>query len=444
MSIQTEFSVPEGVKPAVVFTLRDAVRLLFKHGLMVLVAGLLGTLALVLANLQTPPNYSVDTKLLIHTELKTTPDFFSGISVTRESSSSLPANRILETDIELLQSRPIFEKVVKDFGVTYDQVYHPGYVYLLNPVADVWDAVMDFFGFPVDPEKRGFADTVRALQKSISVHQQTSSSADTNSNIIEVRLKITDPQIAAPLLNAIIQGYLRFDLGVAKESARQARSILETQVEVARDRADQARQSLSDYLIQTGSEYAFSDAGEATQETVVDRLRLHLTEMELDLVGLQQIYRSDEENVVDLQNSIELIKQRIGEEMGKQAVQGSEVTRVRQKMMLADTAYERLINKLAATDLYINMLQNKIPDRVVIAGALPPRESSWKKDLLLMMAGVFGVWFFAIALAGFREYLDHTFYTDESVGLYLGLPVLAVIPLLDSESVQGQFGGENE
>lgn len=437
MSIQTEFSVPEGSPQAVAFTLKDAVRLLFKHALMLITVGIVGTLVLVTTNLVIPPNYSVKTKMLIETELNSVPDFFSGVSAARTPSASLPANRIIETEIELLQSRPIFEAVVRTVGLTYDQVHHPGYVYLLNPVADVWDAVMEFFGFPVDPEKRGFKDTVSALQKSISIHQRTSESADTNSNIIEIQLKMTDGAVAKEALDAIIDEYMGFELVVEKESAFQAQEILGKQVEDALDNVEKARIELRDYLIAAGAESTVSDQSSPARESVADRLRSHLTEMEVELVELQHVYRPDSDNIKDLQRSIELVKQRIAEEVGKKALQESDVDRARQKVALANSVYEKLSNKLTETGLYISMLENQIPDRIVIAEAIAPRESSWKKDLLLMSAGILGVWFLSFALVGVREYLDHTFYTHQSVRYHLDLPVLADVPERSFEQTSG-------
>lgn len=440
MSIQTEFSIPEGSSQAVAFTLKDAVRLLFKHAAMLLAVGVVGTLIVVTTNLMIPPNFSVNTKMLINTELNSVPDFFSGVSAARAPGQGLPANRIIETEIELLQSRPIFEAVVRDLGLTYDQVHHPGYVYLLNPVADVWDAAMGVLGFPADPEKRGFKDTVSALQKSISIHQRTSESADTNSNIIEIQLKMTDGAVAKDVLDAIVDEYMGFELEVEKESAYQAQGLLRSQVEGALEAVEKARNELRDYLIATGADSTVSEESSPTRESVADRLRAHLTEMEVELVELQHVYRPDSDNIKDLVRSIELVKKRIGEEVGKKALQESDIARARQKVVMADSVYERLSTKLTETGLYISMLENQIPDRIVIAGAIPPRESSWKKDLVLMCAGILGVWFLSFALVGVREYLDHTFYTHQSVHYHLDLPVLADVPERSPRQLSGQEG----
>src|SRR2546429_9043008 len=102
----------------------------------------------------------------------------------------------MENELELVESWPIAAEVVKRLNLTYDQVYHPPYALFLRPLVDIYDDVASrVLGWPVDPDKYGFADTVAAFQKSLEAKNIESKTLDTNSNILEVSFRGVDADL---------------------------------------------------------------------------------------------------------------------------------------------------------------------------------------------------------------------------------------------------------
>jgi uncharacterized protein involved in exopolysaccharide biosynthesis len=202
------------------FSSQDLIRLLRKHRAIIIFCFLASTAGVIASLYSLPPLYTSHAKILIKIEEQGSPSFFSGIASFRDSNSPEPANRKMENEMELIETWPISAEVVERLGLTYDQVYHPPYAYLLRPLVDFYDHIVSsWLGWPIDPEKYGFADTVAAFQRSLEAKTIESKTADTNSNILEVSLRGVDRSLTQKALDILVVIFIGYDNQLNKDGA---------------------------------------------------------------------------------------------------------------------------------------------------------------------------------------------------------------------------------
>ena len=155
--------------------------------------------------------------------------------------------------MELIETWPISAEVVNRLGLTYDQVYHPPYAYLLRPLVDFYDRIVSsWLGRPIDPEKYGFADTVAAFQKSLEAKAIESKTADTNSNILEVSLRGVDKSLTQKALDILVVIFIGYDNQLNKDGAMRAEAVVAQNATAARRDVEAAQQKLQEVLAKSG------------------------------------------------------------------------------------------------------------------------------------------------------------------------------------------------
>ena len=109
----------------------------------------------------------------------------------------------------------------------------------------------------------------------------------------------------------------------------------------------------------------------------------------------------------------------------------SELTELMRDYTTLEETYSQLRTKVEESTLSANLERREIGEqfRIVDAARLPERPFSPNRlrlNLLGLMAGLG----FGLALAALLEYRDTTLKTDDDILVSLGLPVLAVIPVM--------------
>ena len=450
---------------AQLFTMRDFLRLLFKHkqailtsfiGVSVLVAG--GLLYL-------PATYVSEGKILVRTEQQGTPSFFSGIAAYREPLESDPVNRKLETEMELLGTRSLAERVVERLAVKYDQVYHPPYVHAIDRLGDAYDwAAVKLFGAPVDPEKRGFKATVMALRRSMSVEPMKTKSADTTSNVVQVKFRATNAELARDALDALLLEYSSFNSEHDQKIGRAARQLIASEAAEAQAAVDDAQEKLRSFLASKGGALAgrfalpslrmsklrddpfppdadsLARAGSPRadilmspgEETTIGRLKARLVDMELRLIDLRQTFTDETENVRLLKQSIAEIRKRVDAEIAASASGEATLATLERTLKAAEQHYLELDRKLLQIDLFLRLGPAETANRVITESPLLPQSSEWRKSMLVGILGSIAGLLLGLGIAGYREYADSRLQTAEDVERFLGLKALTVVDCLDS------------
>jgi uncharacterized protein involved in exopolysaccharide biosynthesis len=433
------------------FGIQDAFRLLRKHAVLILAIWIMvvGLVGYGLARLPIP--YVSNAKIFVKLEESGTPDFFSGIAAHRESRTQEPANRRMENEMELIETWPVAAAVVRELGLTYDQVYHPPLTHLIRPVADLVDAhVMPLLGFRPDPEKRGFADTVAAFQRSFQTRPVPSKSSDTNSNLIALQLRARTAELAQRSLQAVIEAHDRLQLESRQADARRAFEVVTAQAATSQQAVNEAQRRFENFLAEAnvnqqvadlgGGAARASDAGQAATQRreltsprdslSVARLKARLQDMQMQQVELQNNFRAPTEQARALAANITALQDQLDREQRRSARNEAQLLALERDLRLKEDTLVELQRRSSQIGLYLAMGEHGVSNRVVVEPPLAPRSSEWRSRAVIGVAGAIAGLLLGVAVAGLRELLDTRLQTTADLRASLGLPVLATLPRL--------------
>lgn len=430
------------------FTSRDVWRVIFKYQRLILATFLVVTAVVASILLYLPPVYVAEAKVLIQTEQQGKPSFFSGVAAYREQVESDPVNRKIETEMEMLSTRTLSEGVVRNLGLQYGAVYRPAYVHLLDPLSDAYDWIRGLFGVQADPEKRGFNDTVKYFNKSFEVSPLKSKSSDTNSNLIQLKLKAPTAKVAQESLENLLADYLHYSVQLNQQAGEDAYKVISERMHGALQEVLAAQAKLREFMtrraVQTGARPALVMAagnvppgaeGEGLRSPLsvvatpgdpetVRVLKSRLIDLELQLGELRRTFRDDAKNVVNLRHSIAELKSRIEQEIRTDAQNQATMLILERNLASAEGQYNEIKKKQEQIALFLKMNPQQTGNRVVTDVPLLPKSSEWKKSLFIGVLGSLAGLVLGLGLAGYREYVDHTLQSPFDVEQHLGIEML--------------------
>ncbi|AUZ84336.1 GumC family protein [Methylophaga nitratireducenticrescens] len=414
------------------FSRRDLFNIVFKHKYVILITFLLVSILVWWGIFSLPPVYTSTGKVLIKTEQQGNPMFFSGVAAYQEQQQSDPVNRKMETEMQLVEARPIAEQVVEELQLGYWDVYHKPYVHLLRPVADFYDEIMlEKFGIPTDPEKRGFSDTVTELIKSISIAPVKSKSSETTSNIVQLELKAPSAELSTVVLQKIMEVYRDHDIRIKQEAAERAYSIVEAKTTDAYLDLIAAQENLEKLLSNQANNSIKNTITTPGDTATIALLKEQLIEREKELTDASVIYKPGSERIANIQKAIRELKARISAESNQFAETDTRLITLEREVTSAETVYLELKKRMSQIELYMEMNERRLGNRIIVEPAIKPRESSWKKDIVLAVLGSFAGLVLGLGMAGFREYMDHTVNSKDQVNRLFGMDVLGTVDWID-------------
>ena len=107
---------------------------------------------------------------------------------------------------------------------------------------------------------------------------------------------------------------------------------------------------------------------------------------------------------------------------------GKELKGLERQVALAETNYDRYLNKFEEAKISESMDKQKIANVSVVQPAVATSEPVKPKKRLTVMLGGFLALFAGIGIAFLIEFINPVFYTREDVEQFLGLPVIAILP----------------
>lgn len=427
------------------FTTRDFVRVLFKHKLSIAGVALLVT-ALVAAGLfYLPPVYVAEAKLLVRTEQLGNLSVFSGIAAYREPRDSDPVNRKLETEMEVLTTRELSERVVDRLGLGWDDVNQKPLTFLLRPVADVYDRLAErWLGIPVDPGKYGRDAVVKAFNESMLVAPVKSRSAETTSNVVRIELRASRADVAHRGLHTLLDEYAGYAVEQSRRTGEAAEALVSDRLRTARlelaGTEERLRRFLAEHADTVGTRRAapalpaasVAGGGTATPGGIdparAVTLQMRLVDYELRLLEMQQTFTDRAENVRLLQQTIADLRARVKTEQRATANTDSRLATLEREQRTAEQHVALLQNKHDQLAAYLALSATELGARTVTEPALRPRASEWKKKLVVGVMGAIAGIALGLGLAGYREYSDPRLQSASAAERYLDMPVLGVIP----------------
>ena len=235
-SLSSEFAPIAAVEASAAETFADAVRMVRRQVLIVILLGLLGAAGGVFYFLHAPQKYTATATLLINTRKM---EIFQQPAVAED----LPMQAVgaVESQVELLMSEEVARRVVKKLDLSQNDRFvgnEPGlglrtWLHTLAP---------GYFGESqalTAEERQNIA--VGRVEENLSVERVGVTYA------IEIKFQSRYPDIAANVTNAVAEAYIDLQRSSGYDAARRASDWLEERIPELRAKSEAAQQAVSDY-----------------------------------------------------------------------------------------------------------------------------------------------------------------------------------------------------
>jgi uncharacterized protein involved in exopolysaccharide biosynthesis len=459
-------------------SVRDILHVVFKRKTHILLFfGItVGTVAI--GSFNKTPTYEAYAQILVKIGRE---DVYAPALSTGNPSITVDRDKKIYTEIEILKSRILAEKLVKTLG--------PTVIYGDLNVSDQ-DGRQSF---------RFIRSIAERLQGDLSIKEVE------NSDVITVRFLHKDPQMAAKVINTLVGLYLERRLEVHKRPQPQA--FFRMQVQTLDNRSKMAEEELEAFknkheltsleqeqnlflhqkgelhttlnqlvseeaeiesrILQLRQQLATTDKSIPMDDQMVNNLQARLVELDLEETQLLGKYSDQSRLVLRVRDEIEMVHEKLAQRMSEiiqkeilrnetdlQALKAKkesqvaqfahyqekqeglnqiemEFNRLRQEVDVHRENYRLYLRKFEESRISEAMDKEKIANVSLIEPAQPPLrpvKSNVRRNMVLAIllggAGGFG-------LAWFSESVNDSLEKDEDVENYLHLPVLASIPQLE-------------
>ncbi|NWF44256.1 polysaccharide biosynthesis tyrosine autokinase [Hydrogenophaga sp. D2P1] len=257
---------------------RAILRTLLKHKWTILGTTALCTLAAVVYTLRVTPLYESAALL----QIDRTAQKVVGFNAEVEVDQGATADQLqLRTQIELLKSRSLAERVIDEMGLYKPEsptglpeapaveagrlpgevdaeAEKPGFVALLGN-----NLKMLFTASSEDERVLGRAQTVAAFEKSVTVEPIR------NSRLVEIKVLNADPELAARIANTMAKAFIASNIERKVDSSVYARQFLEDQIKQTKAKLEESERQINDYA-KKNEILNLGDKGSATTQTFVD------------------------------------------------------------------------------------------------------------------------------------------------------------------------------
>jgi len=399
------------------------------------------------------PSYATTAKVWVQTEQQGTPSFLSGIAAYRESQFPDPVNRKIETEMELMQTRSIAREVIQRLHVTEAQLAR-------SPMDQIMAKLRPFLPSSGDADK-GPPQLEDQFLKSLSVMPLRSGTADTTSNVLEVRFECADAELAPKALQAVLDNYLRM-------GAQQNWLLGEATARLVESKMNDARKELSDVeaqmlklsLNQQGREVNLPAPARAEPRTTLPgsglpgsangalridmgldlsgaghaqamaQLKTQTLDLQAQLEGLRQLYTEDAENVRGVRQRLADAQGRLRSGIAAGVRADAEMGLLDRARSMAQDRFVELRRKLDQIELYLQLNPTESASRSVIDAPQVPKKPERSKRSLMLILGMVAGLMLGLLLAGVREMFDRRLHTVDDLRRQLDLPVLGGLPRL--------------
>jgi uncharacterized protein involved in exopolysaccharide biosynthesis len=305
----------------------------------------------------------------------------------------------------------------------------------------------------------------------VSVEPLRSKTADTSSNVLEVKFECTDPALAPVALQSFLDNYLQLGADQNRRLGETTSRLIETKLAQAKDELRDSEDRIVALLAQDagrsgrtandapagsgriGAAYAAAEGGlklDLSPDTavtgggtapVVASLKAQTLELQLRLDEARQLYTDDAENVRNLRSQLAGSQQRLATTVRQNSQLDAELNRLERTRELAQERYVELQRKLDQIDLYLRLNPTETESRVIIDAPDHPTSAEGKKKKIVALLGPAGGLLLGLLLAFLRELGGDRMRSPREVTAALGMPVLGAIPTLSARSVAAYLTG---
>lgn len=432
------------------------------------------------------------------------------LNVERDRGSLLDVNSLdqvggydpeyLPTQMRLIKSREIAERVVQKLNLAADPVFNPRKATLGRKA----------------PVETG-ADSLRAaVNRSVGRVQRSLSAVPLRgTNLVELTCVAPSPKLAADIANSVAETYIEWSLEAKFRIVNQASQFLAGQVEQLKAELDEKEKELlaygrekdiisvdprtnvtmqkletlnKDYSIalaeRVAKEARYFEVRNATPETLanglssglVSQLQADLNRMERDYAEKLNLFKPEWPAMQQLKIQIDREKQHLRDVIDENVTKAREAARsdyttsqrreeslrsvlqsqkseamnlntnaveynnLRIEVEAKRSLLDSVTRKQAETEVMSRLRGERVSSIRIVDRALPPGGRSSPSYRRSALTGILGGALAGIALAFFLSYLDRSLYTTEQIEQFVQLPALGVIPA-SGESAQAQRRG---
>ncbi len=269
---------------------------LVRHKRTILGIAVLCTLVAVLYTLQITPQYRSSALLQIDRSAQKVVGFNAEAEV---DEGPLADQLQLRTQIELMKSRSLAERVINEMGLyrpagpdtasaeakDREPAWTSGYEPVDNAIALVgegWDRLRAMIAPTSDTGTLSRTATVARFQQALSVEPIR------NSRLVQIQVLNPDPELAAGIANAMAKAFIATNIERKMHSSVYARQYLEEQIRETKARLEESERVINNYA-KKNEILNLGDKGSAATQTFVD-FSAALAKAEQDRIRAETLY----------------------------------------------------------------------------------------------------------------------------------------------------------
>jgi len=372
------------------------------------------------------PVYSATTQLLIETQKNQVTPVQDVYNAAPTSSYRLDPYR---TQIQLLQSRQLLEKLIDRLGLENMEEFKP-----VRGEKQRQDWLHTYFDIGDAPALT--AEAKREMRREVMVQQIKTNLKLENrplTSLIDMTFESESPDLAAKLPNMLAQLYMEENLALRDQKIREATQWMQERTAILKEKFDKSQRALQQYvekekLVNLG--YNAKDSGNTSITDELQDLNKMVSEANLNVSELSLKYGYRHPKLIAARQALTRAKNRLEQRkrefrlLGRKNIKGQDL---KQKMEAAKALYEKFANRqnevLEAATLRSETAR-------VVEAAMVPVSPIKPKKLKLFLASVFGSLLFGVFLAILVDMLNSSIRTIKDVEDKLKQPVLGVLPIL--------------
>jgi len=454
-------------------SLRDIYYIIFRHKWKALFFFLAVTTLVTFFAVLSPQVYRSEAKLLLragpnNVSLDASPRDAQTVS----AGSSLKSQ--INSELEILRSRPLAEKVVDAIGpqrflgsdIELSSTNTSIYATVGNAIGDFFKKVraavgksvrlLEILGLrkPLDPRDKAILSVMKNLH--ITVPRE--------SNIISISYEAKTRELAQEVLDKVIAVYLEKHITLHRSfdpceffvrKAEESHSLLAQ----AEQELNDCKHSLSIVSLADEERILLSRIGTLGQEMDLTEAGLSLCQAKAQELGrqfakaqasmdkedpaqasqklgprlraIQSALVIEEANLSSLQAKAETLCKKEAEaqeELKRLKKCELQIAQLERKLDIHQRRYHQYLDRLEGARIAWALERGSMPSIALVQPATYPFKTAGPRRMLWPTLGFFLGISGGIALAFLAQHLDHSFQTPEDVEKYLGLPTLAAIP----------------
>ncbi|MEJ8847293.1 Wzz/FepE/Etk N-terminal domain-containing protein [Variovorax rhizosphaerae] len=402
---------------------------------------LVSALALGLYFVQVPV-YTSTARLLVQIDQIGTPSFLSGIAAYRESQLAEPVSRKIETEMALVLNRTNAMEVVDKLGIQPSQLP-------VSPIASAKSRLMEIFPAFGAPEKTDSATRQSRIASDVlanmSIEPVRSKTAETTSNVLEVRFSSTDPDLAPRALEGMLDAYLRVGSQQNRRLGTATTNLLKSQIESAQAELKSAEDAMVQLAIReshdtdltasatlagatTGAAGTRRETGRGANQAANAQLVVQYLDLQSQLDELRQTFTDETDGVRKLKQRVADMRARLASQVRSTATNTAAFNRLERQRSLALDRYVELRRKFDQIDIYMQLTPAALDGRIVVDPPSAPDTRQAGKKKLIALAGPVAGLLLGLLLVTLKQFIRPRLQSRREVERLLGVPVLGTLP----------------